>query len=128
MENKSKKWVNGGLMLICLVIVYAFSVKTDQPQKVSIEDAIQTGKIQVTLIANGGFSTHSVALKIISKSSEDLQLIVNAGTIFSTADTGEQELILPIDHLILVRSRAQVHEQISAYCTEAGDKVPKENS
>jgi hypothetical protein len=126
MEPKSKKWVNGGLMAICLLIVYAFSSSRDVANTISIEDAIKTGTIQVTMIANGGFSENSVALKIINKSADDLQLIVNAGSVFYSTDPGEQELVVPIDQLILVKARAQMHEQLSAYCTEANDKVPQE--
>jgi hypothetical protein len=127
MGKKSQKWINGGLMVICLLIVYAFSTNADVAKTISIEDAIKTGTIQVAMTANGGFSENSIALKIINKTADDLKLIVKAGSVFYSTDPGEQELVLPIDHLILVKSRAQVHEQLSAYCTESSDKVPAQN-
>jgi hypothetical protein len=90
-------------------------------------DAVTFGALGYIEALEQGFSQNSIALKITNKTADDLKLIVKAGSVFYSTDPGEQELVLPIDHLILVKSRAQVHEQLSAYCTESSDKVPAQN-
>ena len=118
-------WVNGGLMVICLAIAYAFSSTSVEPTKISMEEALHKEKILIALISKDGVPTQDHTLKIINTSTEDLHLSLKAGTIINCPNSAEIAVSFSTDLSILVRARTQVYEQIHITCEVSYDKIPQ---
>lgn len=118
-------------MLLSLVlgssIVLFASLKSKSDPKYKLQDAIQSKLVQVKLKSLGGYSDSSVQLTVTNVSAKGMEIVIPKGTLFVPSDPGEQTLVLPENHLIVLQPSKTKSLVINAYCTEAGDRSPAEN-
>lgn len=128
MEKKGRKWINFSITILCATFAWAFTNISETDETVNLQTALSNGQLQAEIISNGGYSQNSVHLDLVNKTSRILKVVVPAGSLFKTDDNSEQELVVPRDQLIVLNPKAQLKQDLSAYCTEASDLVPQKGN
>ena len=110
-----------------IILISSFNIN-NVTQKVSLNDAMKNKTIVANITSNGKHSGFSVNLTLTNNTSSPLQIVVPAGTKYNPADDGEQTLIQLEDELIVMKPNGTYTGKIAAFCTEASDRCPSENT
>ena len=124
-QNISKLGKIVGLSII-IVLFSAFSYNSSNV-KTNIFDAIQSKKITASWLSNGKHSGNSVEIKIVNTSNTTIDLVIPAGTKYSTENGDEQTLIQLEDEFIALTPKQVYNGKVAAFCMEASDRCPTEN-
>jgi len=127
MNQKLFKPVKIVALSIFLVLFSAFSFNSTTV-KINVFDAIQAKKITAAWNSNGKHSGNSVDIKIVNTSSSPIELIIPAGTKYSTDDEGEQTLIQLEDQFLALTPNQVYYGKVAAFCMEASDRCPTATS
>lgn len=92
--------------------------------KINVFDAIQSKKITAAWYSNGKHSGNSVDIKIVNVSSTPIDLLIPAGTKYSTDNNDEQTLIQLEDQSIALAPKQVYNGKVAAFCMEASDRCP----
>ncbi|MDP5099576.1 MAG: hypothetical protein NWQ27_06255 [Crocinitomicaceae bacterium] len=121
-QNLSKS-IKTVALLITLVLFSAFSTNSTAT-KIDIFDAIKAKTISATMLSNGKHSGNSVDIKITNLTSQPIELLVPAGSKYSTEADDEQTLIQLEDQFIALQPKQVYTGKVAAFCTEASDRCP----
>jgi len=121
-QNLSKS-TKIAVLLVVSVLFSAFSTNSTAT-KISIFDAVKAKTISATLLSNGKHNGNSVDLKIVNLTSQAIELLIPAGTKYSTAQDEEQTLIQIEDKFIALQPKQTYTGKAAAFCTEASDRCP----
>lgn len=121
-QNLSKS-IKIAVILVVSVLFSAFSTNS-VATKTDIFDAIKAKTISATLLSNGKHNGNSVDLKITNLTSQTIELIIPAGTKYSTDVEDEQTLIQLEDKFIAFQPKQTYTGKVAAFCTEASDRCP----
>lgn len=121
-QNLSKS-TKIAVLLVVSVLFSAFS-KNSTATRTSIFDAVKAKTISATLLSNGKHNGNSVDLKIVNLTSQAIELLIPAGTKYSTAQDEEQTLIQIEDKFIALQPKQTYTGKAAAFCTEASDRCP----
>lgn len=105
-----------------LVLVYLFASAITPPQ--SLEAAIKSGKVDVTVHSNEERSYRKVFITVKNLSASPQRVLVPAGTLYTPDEDDEQELIQLNDEILVLKGREENTFEIKTYCTEASDRCP----
>lgn len=110
-----------------LFIIVAFSFGSSS-KEIDLKDAVQGNLVSAKTISNGTYHDESVEISIKNNTASTLRIKIPSGTLFHPEDNGEQTLIQLEDDFIALKPHGSFDGQISAYCTEASNRCPSENS
>ena len=121
-QNLSKS-TKIAVILIVFTLFSAFSTSFTAT-KISIFDAVKAKTISATLLSNGKHRGNSVDLNITNLTSQTIELLVPAGSKYSTDNEDEQTLIQLEDKFIALQPKQTYTGKVAAFCTEASDRCP----
>lgn len=127
MNQNLSKFVKIAGLSIVLVLFSAFSYNSSN-SKINVFEAIQTKKINASWNSNGKHSGNSVDIKIVNITSSPIELIIPAGTKYSTDNEDEQTLIQLEDQFIALAPKQSYNGKVAAFCMEAHDRCPTATS
>lgn len=110
-----------------LFLIYGFK-KNNTTLDILLEDAIENKSVIFEASSNGKYSGNSVRINISNNTSSSLRVAIPAGTNYATDDKGEQKLIQVEDRFIALKPNGNFSGTIAAFCSEASDRCPSENS
>lgn len=114
------------LSILTVLVITSFNRNTGTI--ISLSDAVSQGKVEVNIKNTGGFSGKCINALIKNLTNTDLTIVVYPGTTFVPEDEGEQTLVTPAKQVIaLIKNQART-VAMEAYCTEAHDRSPDQNS
>ena len=125
-QNLSKS-IKIAVILVVSVLFSAFSTNSTAT-KMSIFDALKSKSIGASIVSNGKHNGNSVDLKITNLTNQYIELIIPAGTKYSTAADDEQTLIQIEDKFIALQPKQTYTGNAAAFCTEASDRCPTSSS
>ena len=108
-------------------IVMAFS-NNSAPESTTLLEAIKMNKVDSELSSNGSYNGYTVNIQLTNNSNKTLNIRIPAGTKYHPEDEGEQTLIQMEDQFIALKPHGNYKGQIAAFCTEANDRCPTENT
>ena len=111
------------VILIVFTLFSAFSTNSTAT-KTSIFDAVKAKTISATFLSNGKHSGNSVDINITNLTSQTIELLVPAGSKYSTDNEDEQTLIQLEDKFIALQPKQTYTGKVAAFCTEASDRCP----
>ncbi|MES2798778.1 MAG: hypothetical protein V4638_02075 [Bacteroidota bacterium] len=127
MKKLKKQLLHVVSFLIVASAVYSFTNPQSATNSIDIFEAIKLGKITMVAKNNGGYSLESVNLSLKNNTATTLSISIPAGAVFKPADEGDQDLIVPIEDVLVLQPKAQLQRNINAYCIQASERSPNEN-
>ena len=127
MNSNFSKFAKIGSILVVFALFSAFS-DNSTVLKLNIHDAIKNKSIVSTITSNGKHSGYSVELKLHNTTSNSINLLIPAGTTYSTSEDGEQTLIQLEEQLVTLQPKQTLTTKVAAFCTEASDRCPTASS
>lgn len=124
MANLKQQLLKGFFGLTAIAAIYAFTKPASTSVPLDIFEAIKLGKVTLAASNNGGFSNESIHLNLKNNTSSSISLKIPAGTVFKPSDEGDQDLIVPIEDVLVLSPKAQLQKNIDAYCIQANDRSP----
>lgn len=97
-------------------------------KELDLLEAIEAKLITVDAVSNGKYSGYSVILNLKNNTNQNLKIHVPAGLKYNPEDNGEQTLIQLNEQFVALKPNASYDGKIAAFCTEASDRCPSENS
>jgi len=116
------------LLLFLIPFPFIAAISSTNVETISIEDAIQQKLIKVNAISNGKYYDESVILSVQNLSTKPITVSIPACYSFYPQEDDEQTLITTTEQLIALNSKQVKKQAIYAFCSEASDAVPTENT
>lgn len=127
MNQTISKFAKIAGLSIVLALFSAFSYNSTNV-KINVFDAIQAKTITASWLSNGKHSGNSVDIKITNTTNNSIELVIPAGTKYSTAVDDEQTLIQLEDQFIALAPKQVYNGKVAAFCMEASDRCPTATS
>lgn len=122
--KRSKKWFNVGLMVALCGGLYAFQLMRLAPVTITLEEAIAKKMVSCKMTSTGSYSGESVALSVTNLTNTPLNLTIPGGTVFQPDETGDQDLIVVKQQLMVLNGKATGKQILDGFCMEAHDSAP----
>lgn len=126
MRKTISKIFVGLSILTVLIAITAFRKPTSK--SFSLIEAINSKVLSATITSTGNYSGNCINIKLINNTNSPLTIIAEGGTKYHTDDDGEQTLIQIEENVIALKPHATYSGKLAAFCTEASDRCPSENS
>lgn len=119
-------------LLLILSVIIVSTLSSFSPvipvKEIDLLDAISQKLISVEAISNGKHSGYSVLLTLTNNTNTNLRVHVPGGLNYNPEDNGEQTLIQLHEQFVALKPHESHNGKIAAFCTEASDRCPSENS
>ena len=115
-------------LLFLIPIPFIVAINSSTVETINIEDAIKQKLIKVTAMSNGQYYDESVILSVQNLSPKTITLSIPPCYSFYPLAEGEQTLITTEEQLITLNSKESKKQPLKAFCSEASDAVPTENT
>ena len=119
-------------LLLILSVILISTLSSFSPvipiQEIDLFDAISQNLVRVDATSNGKHSGYSVLLTLTNNTSNTLRIHIPGGLNYNPNDNGEQTLIQLHEQFVALKPNEKHDGKIAAFCTEASDRCPSENS
>lgn len=109
-------------------LLLSFQHSNSATKNLTFLDAVNQGYISCQISGAGGYSGKSVTLSLTNKSTSQLTILIQPGTLFYPADPGQQTLITMDNQLISLAPKVKQKEDVFAYCSELHDRSPNKQT
>ncbi|MDB2697652.1 hypothetical protein N9Y29_00605 [Crocinitomicaceae bacterium] len=113
-----------GLFVMALFILAA---RPQNNERISIENAIKNGLIQVEATSLGGHSGEVIDVAVIPLAKKPFILFIPAGTHFIPDDEGDQNIFVVNDQEEMIASSTR-RIKVEGFCSESSDRSPSTGS
>lgn len=109
------------LLLLCINII-AYS---SAPSKLSLQEAIQQGRVEATYTSTGDHSGEAINIKLNWLKGKKQDLYIKAGSLFKSSNEEDQDIFVLEDQNIIARNEQNT---INGYCCQSNNASPSEGS
>ena len=92
--------------------------------KVKLAEAIKKRQIQIIAKGNGGHQGPVLKILATNRTNYNLEVEVDAGSIFQSADDAEQDLMVTKDEVFVLRPRGKTNANLFAMCIQSHNMSP----
>lgn len=110
--------------LIFLILFSFLLNQTAFSAKVKLADAISKHQITVEVIGNGGYNGKSLNMKATNKTNYPLEIEVEAGSVFASADESVQDLMITQSETFALKPRASHTANLFTMCIQSHNMSP----
>ena len=119
-------------LLLILSVIFLSTLSSFSPEsivkEVELLDAINQNLVTVNASSNGKHSGYSVLFNVKNNTAQNLKIHIPAGLKYHPEDNGEQTLIQLKEQFVSLQPSGNYNGRIAAFCTEASDRCPSQNT
>ncbi len=109
---------------LILVLLLSFQNLIFANDKITLQQAVESGKIRLKAKGNGGFMHKSLNLNLKNNTAENQVIIIPAGQTFRCLDEGAQNLMATEEIEVILASYATKILDLYTMCIESSDHSP----
>lgn len=109
------------IVITLLAIICSLQV---QAVKIKLGDAIKKRQIQVIATGNGGYSGKALKISATNRTNYKLEIEVDEGTIFQSADEAEQDLMVTKEEVFVLHPRGKTVTSLFTMCIQSHNMSP----
>ncbi|MGB0521791.1 MAG: hypothetical protein ACPGJS_02465 [Flammeovirgaceae bacterium] len=109
------------IIFTCLSLFICLQV---QAVKITLAEAIKKRQVQVIAQGNGGYSGKALKISTTNRTNSKLEIEVEAGTIFQSADEAEQDLMVTKEELFVLQPRGKSIFHLFTMCIQSHNMSP----
>lgn len=111
-----------------LVLSFVLHHPNEKLDLLSLDEALSKGLVKLESKSLGTYSKECIELKVVNLTAADLNISLNAGSVFIPEDPGMQNIFVVQDQLILAKKSIPTTQKIKGFCCESSDACPSEKT